>query len=328
LVTAAPRFPDFRPLAVEDRGTVDARLRAYEPRTSELTFAHLFMWRHHYETLWCLDGDALLLLLHSHDRERGFALPPVGPPSRVAVTHRLLDWMTGPGGYARPRVERADRRLVDELAGQMRMAPTEDGTADTNPGPAGGGSTTFVATSLRGDFDYVYRTEDLAVLAGRRYHAKRNHVHQAERGRDLAYQPLTPERVAACRSLVDAWCGPRQCDTDPDLAGDRTAALEALDHLGDLGIAGSVVEVNGRVMAFALTELLNPATAVVHAEKADPSLPELYAVISQRLAAETWRQVPFINREQDLDDAGLRRSKLSYHPDHLEEKIRIELACS
>ena len=34
----------------------------------------------------------------------------------------------------------------------------------------------------------------------------------------------------------------------------------------------------------------------------------------------------FVNREQDLGQAGLRTAKMSYHPHHLVEKFRIRLA--
>jgi hypothetical protein len=81
-----------------------------------------------------------------------------------------------------------------------------------------------------------------------------------------------------------------------------------------------------RVEAFALGELLNSQTAVVHIEKANPEIPELYTVINQQFCANSWQNVPYINREQDLGEPGLRRAKLSYHPDHLEEKFEVGLA--
>ena len=200
-----------------------------------------------------------------------------------------------------PCVDRADRRLVEEIS-------SEDG---------------LLVLPVRDDFDYVYRTEDLVGLSGRRFHSKKNHVNRFRTSYDFTYEPLTTDRVPACLALAEAWCTLRRCEEDMNLLGEWSAVRQALRHREDLGYVGGVIVVDGDVKAFSLGDALNEETGVVHIEKADPEIPELYAVINQLFAKREFAGVPFVNREQDLGEPGLRRAKSSYHPHHLEEKFRI-----
>ena len=49
-------------------------------------------------------------------------------------------------------------------------------------------------------------------------------------------------------------------------------------------------------------------------------------VINQQFCEHAWPGVPFINREQDLGNQGLRQAKQSYHPAQMKEKFRIKLS--
>jgi hypothetical protein len=111
-----------------------------------------------------------------------------------------------------------------------------------------------------------------------------------------------------------------------NLLDEWEAVREALKHFSSLRIEGGVILIDDKVGAFALGELLNRQTAVVHIEKANPQIPELYAVINQQFCERSWQNVTYVNREQDLGETGLRKAKLSYHPAHLEEKFQIRLA--
>ena len=75
--------------------------------------------------------------------------------------------------------------------------------------------------------------------------------------------------------------------------------------------------------AFSFGEMLNPTTAVVHIEKANPEISGLYAAINQMFASNALSQAEFINREQDLGLAGLKKAKESYRPHHLVDKFEI-----
>ena len=81
--------------------------------------------------------------------------------------------------------------------------------------------------------------------------------------------------------------------------------------------------VDGRVTAFSIGEKLNRDTFVIHIEKADPDVRGLYAVINQLFAQNEGSAYNYINREQDLGDAGLKKAKESYHPASMIRKFKV-----
>ncbi len=295
-------FPEFRALRLEDREVFNRYLWPYQPETSELTFTNLFIWRGQYGWLWSVDGDHLILLSSKPGAEPYF-LQPVGPPPRAGLCLKLLSWLREERTLARPRIERADLRLADELAPltSVRIEPTRD------------------------HFDYVYRTEDLISLRGSRLHAKRNHISRFSQAAAAEFVHVGDSNIALCAEFQDRWCETRRCTEDLNLLGEWEAVKEALANYSALGLTGGAFLVGGRVEAFTFGELLNPETVVVHIEKANPEIPGTYAAINQRYCREHWSGTRFVNREQDLGEAGLRRAKLSYHPVRLVEKHRISL---
>ncbi|MGC9358499.1 MAG: DUF2156 domain-containing protein [Anaerolineae bacterium] len=297
-----PIFPNFKPLALEDRDFIHERLWAYQPRTSELTFTNLFIWRDAYKLHWAVYEDDWLLLLCEKEDDP-YAFPVVGPGQRVEATRAFLTWLRDDRDIARPRMERADARLAAELedAPDLKIDPTRE------------------------HFDYVYSREDLAALAGRDYSNKRNHINHFLRAYDYTYAALTPDNVDACLRVACEWCEKYRCEDDMNLIEERDAVRESLEHFSQLRIQGGVVYVEGRIEAFSMGEMLNEETLVVHIEKADPDIRGLYQIINRDFLRHCCTEATYVNREQDLGVPGLRRAKKSYHPDHLVEKYRIGL---
>ena len=298
-----PDFPYFKPIELADRDLLREILWQNQPQTSEWTFTNLFIWRSHYGFQWSIYRDWLLVICQASPP--GFyAFPPVGPPSRMAVTRMLLEWLRDAKAERTPRLERADLRLVQELAGAQGL----------------------LIEPVRDQFDYVYQTRDLIELAGRKYHSKRNHIHKFLQSYAFTYAGLQSDHLQACLELSGLWCEVHRCEEDLSLTGEWEAVREALTHFHTLSIEGGVILIENKVEAFALGELLNEQTAVVHVEKANPEIPGLYTMINQQFCEKSWLDVPLINREQDLGEPGLRQAKLSYYPGHLVEKFRIRLA--
>lgn len=297
-----PVFPNFKPLSLHDRDVIHERLQYFQPETSELTFSNLFIWRTTFQTQWSVYQD-WLFFVGSRDGVP-FALPPVGTMPRKEAAIALLEHLAKEHGVATPHIERADSSLVKELTAvhDLHIQPVRD------------------------QYDYVYRTRDLIELTGNQYHGKRNHINAIRKKYGFRYDTMKQIYEHQCIELVEKWCGIKRCEEDMNLLGEWDAVGEMLAHYEALKVTGGVILIDDRVAAFAFGEMLNLKTGVVHIEKADPDIRELYALINQQFCEHGLPAVDFINREQDLGQPGLRQAKMSYHPDHLVEKYTITLA--
>jgi hypothetical protein len=183
----------------------------------------------------------------------------------------------------------------------------------------------FVAQFDRDQSDYIYLSEDLIQLKGRKYHRKRNHIKQFKEKYTYQYLPLTPELVSDCLRLQTEWCDLRQCEVIPGLHNESIAIKEAFSHFEALEVMGGVILINDRVEAFTLGEPLNRDTVVIHIEKANPSFDGLYPMINQAFLENHCSGYTYVNREQDLGEEGLRKAKESYFPHHMVNKYAITL---
>jgi uncharacterized protein len=290
-----PQFPEFKPIEIGDRDIIKETLWKYQPESSEFTFTNLFIWRDHYGVTWSSFQNYLLFCFEKQD----FGLQPMGSGPLLEVTGIFLEYLKNKFGNA--SIERADKRLADELAKD----------------------TAFSIELLRDHFDYVYRSDDLINLAGRKFHSQRNHLNTFNAHHDYEYSDITHEHISGCLETAEKWCKKRSCEEDISLAGELEAIKSAFNNFEALQIKGGVIKIDGKIEAFTLGELLNESTAVIHIEKADQDVRGLYTVINQQFAEHKLSDVPYINREQDLGEPQLRRAKESYRPDHMVEKFKI-----
>ncbi len=290
----------YQELGLDHQDHIQAFLRADPPQTSELTFTNLFIWRDFYRPLWRKAAGCLALILRPRG-EAPFALPPVAGPGgdRMAALQALMSDLEAMG--AAPRACRVGEEFVQRYLDQKRYQARLD----------------------RDHSDYLYLTADLIRLSGKRFHGKKNHLNRFKRTVEYQYKPLDQELVECVLEMQQNWCALRDCAASESLQNEDRAIFEALTHFDRLGYTGGAIVVNGVVEAFSLGEPLNPDTAVIHIEKANPEIPGLYAAINQMFAERAWSHLTYINREQDLGLPGLRRAKESYHPHHLVHKYQV-----
>ena len=174
--------------------------------------------------------------------------------------------------------------------------------------------------------DYLYRTEELAAFAGRRYSGQRNHINKFNKEHPGAeFIPLTAEDSA----LLETFWADYGAEFQKQSSGAKrelALAQEMFTHL-DTGIfrAGGILW-QGRLLAVALAEKCGD-TLVCHVEKALYSHAGVYPAMVQLFAGYYGGDCRWINREDDGRDRGLRTSKLQYLPAELGGKMRFEVGC-
>lgn len=263
------------------------------------------MWRKPYNMQWCVENGVLFLKAALETDE--FALQPFGPDEKLQWGIReLLKYFQA---KKKPLIFYGlEKRIVDQLE---RFPDAQ-----------------FDIIEDRDNFDYVYTSEDLINLRGRKFHGKKNHLNNFHKNYPNAqYVSITNEIIALCKENLDSWYEVRRKDLpdDPFIGEERDAIIEVLDNFTYLSLKGGAIMDGDCIIAFTFGEQLNSDTAVIHVEKADPSINGAYTFINQAFIANEWKDMKFINREEDMGIDGLRKAKESYRPVKMIKKYNAEM---
>lgn len=172
----------------------------------------------------------------------------------------------------------------------------------------------------RDAFDYIYRTEDLISLKGKRYHKKRNHLNQFRSRYAWTFSELTVADMDECIAFSASVYNQKDGYDSRSSVVEQFAIHTYFTNFAALGLCGGVLRVDGKLAGFSIGEPLNRNTFVTHIEKADISFQGAYTALTQAFTERFASGYEYINREEDLGLEGLRQAKLSYYPAYLLEK--------
>jgi len=176
-----------------------------------------------------------------------------------------------------------------------------------------------VFEEARNSFDYLYWTNDLILLPGRKYHSKRNHITAFEKENRWSIEEINGSNIDECVNMSAAW-SERNFEKNPvELAKEQTALATAFKYYEELGFCGALLRNETGVVAFTFGEEINRTIFNTHFEKAYAEVRGEYPMINREFAAML-QSYKYVNREEDAGDEGLRRAKMSYHPVILLEK--------
>ena len=286
----------FHPLTLFDRETMQAVTLPSGRRNCNFTFANLFGWKFRFYTEVCVLENAVVLRYTFH-----------GQRAYMVCTSETLS------------LELIEA-LFDDSNGNLTLIGLEDSQVEQLP--IFNFQFSISREPLRDQYDYIYRRTDLVTLHGRHLNAKRNHIHRfREKYPDFEYRPLTPEFFDECRRLTEIWQEEKnesQNENGNETINAEHRVMETIFSNWDaLGMIGGSIFVDGRMVAFTYGSAVTTDTFDVCVEKADRHVEGAFAIINQQFAEHLPEQFIYLNREEDMGIPGLRKAKLSYHPEIL-----------
>ncbi|MDD3164665.1 MAG: phosphatidylglycerol lysyltransferase domain-containing protein [Oscillospiraceae bacterium] len=180
----------------------------------------------------------------------------------------------------------------------------------------------FHFRSERNSWDYIYEIDRLADLGGKKLQSKRNHINRfVQNNPDWQAVALTQDNVACCMAVEKLW--QQEKELDGQHISEDSVVWDALHDFDALGLEGLMIVVDGKPVAFTLGKRMTETTYDIHFEKADSAVQGAYPIVNRefaRMIRARYRQIRYLNREDDVGLPGLRKSKESYVPDLLLEK--------
>jgi hypothetical protein len=178
----------------------------------------------------------------------------------------------------------------------------------------------------RGDWDYLYSVTDLIELKGKRFHKKKNLLNQFKKNYDFEYVPFGTDVIHKAVQMQEDWCVWRDCESSEVLAAENRAISRILSKWENLQVlTGAAIIVDQKMVAYTIAEGFTKDTLVIHFEKGNQDYKGVYQAINQMFLEHSENKFELVNREQDLDNQGLRKAKLSYNPVDFLKKYRVIL---
>lgn len=288
---------DFKPITIEDMDEINSYLDNMGSYLCDHSFVDMFLWKDMYQTKFCIKDQFLFLTVVSYPQKTPMYIFPIG---RGNLQHAL-------------KILSVDATIRDiPLKITAISREMKEALETTFPNK-------YNFTNLRDQADYVYESNDMISLKGNKYHSKKNHINHFMKmyRNSWRYEDITLENIEEVKDYCHKWF---ENNADRKEAGsifdEKKALKHAFQYYAALELQGGLLRLNGEIIAFSIGSQSKSKKdqVIVHFEKADSNISGSYQMINQQFAMANCQHVTWINREEDLGVAGLRKAKLSYYP--------------
>lgn len=298
-------FPvnNFKRISLEDAAGLAKKIFRSSADSCEFAFGNLYIWGFPYHTKRQVWNNHIYL----HFPEYAIFFPEMADDSENPTARELAEVVSA--------MKAAD--------GTANVFQVRQAYLDAHPDVT---EYFDISPISRQEAEYIYSVQALVELRGEKLHKKKNLIKQfLELYPQVEVRQITPDVLADCLAFSEEW---RLAQSEPDSETLRHEA-EALAHLAEgytiCGFDGVAAYVDGGLVAYAIGCPVNREMFTESFEKARSAYKGAAQFINRELAKKLAGKYLFLNREQDLDNEGLRQAKLSYAPLKIQQNYRLTL---
>lgn len=296
---------DFKPITLGDRELFQRYLDGYPFRTYEYSFLTLYMWRKYCNVRYAVLNDTLVIK-KCEEGKGAYFMEPIG--YKNAVGRNLIERLN--------ILKKAESNFVNLFRDieetflyrlQQLYGVSLEYTEDTN------------------NFDYLYDTERLITLSGRKLQKRKNQYRQFIGQYPYVLKDIHETGVVKdCLDFAGYWCEKNKYQ-HREVSFEFKGLTDVLTHLDSLPVVGLAVYVNDRIVGFTFGERINAEMGIVHVEKGDTRYKGIYAFLTKTFAEKYFAGTTYINKQEDLGISGLRKAKQAYNPISLVKKYVVNI---
>jgi len=290
---------EFRSINANDFEKFNKYRALDKTNASEGAFVTMFIWNRYYNLEVAENGEYLFLRFNIKGKAPSYFFP-IGTGNLEKAIQELSLYASSKGEHLIFRLVSRDNAEKLKRIDEKRFTFTED----------------------RDCFDYIYLSEKMISLSGKKLHSKRNHLNYFFENYSFEYVKVTePSFLNECAQKAYEWVNAKTKNKNPFEMGAMESYFRYYFRFNQKGAA---IKVGGEIVAMSFGEKLNDDTALIQVELANENFRGSFQAINKLFCENEWKDCKYINREEDMGIEGLRKAKQSYQPEFLVEKFYIE----
>lgn len=296
---------DFKIIELSDKKEIDSYLSVSGYNCCDFCFSNIFAWQSKFKYTFAVVRQTLFIRYFDNIENALCYLMPAGKMNLHSALSMIIT------DAKENNIKFIMKQITQEMWESINVVMPD----------------MFQYQFDRDNDEYVYLSEKLINLQGRKLQSKRNHINRFKS--DYSHWDYfslnSKEELNECSSMLDKWDDLNIEKAEQSLRYDYIATKIMLENFHFLQLQGGAIRVNGKIVAFTVGEPLTDDTFVIHVEKAYSEINGAYAIINQQFAQNEAKDFKYINREEDMGLEYIRKAKKSYYPDILLHKRVLTL---